>query len=159
MRNKVVVQIPCLNEEKTIGIVVKDIKKKLPSAKIIVYDNDSSDNSITVAKKSGAEIVIEKKRGKGNVVRRMFSDVIDANYFIMIDADNTYDVSQISEALKKMISEKFDMLVAKRIHTDSEAYRKGHVVGNFFLQNSLIFVLVIKFQIFFLVLEFFQKDL
>ena len=132
MRNKVVVQIPCLNEEKTIGIVVKDIKKKLPSAKIIVYDNDSSDNSITVAKKSGAEIVIEKKRGKGNVVRRMFSDVIDANYFIMIDADNTYDVSQISEALKKMISEKFDMLVAKRIHTDSEAYRKGHVVGNFF---------------------------
>ena len=64
MRNKVVVQIPCLNEEKTIGIVVKDIKKKLPSAKIIVYDNDSSDNSITVAKKSGAEIVIEKKKRK-----------------------------------------------------------------------------------------------
>ena len=139
MRNKVVVQIPCLNEEKTIGIVVKDIKKKLPSAKIIVYDNDSSDNSITVAKKSGAEIVIEKKRGKGNVVRRMFSDVIDANYFIMIDADNTYDVSQISEALKKMISEKFDMLVAKRIHTDSEAYRRGHIVGNFFFTKFVNF--------------------
>ena len=159
MKHKIVVQIPCLNEEKTIGIVVKDIKKKLPSAKVIVYDNDSSDNSINVAKKSGAEIVIEKERGKGNVVRRMFSDVIDANYFIMIDADNTYDVSQVSEALKKMINEKIDMLVAKRIHTDSEAYRRGHLAGNFFLRNLLIFVLVIKFQIFFQVLEFFQKDL
>ena len=132
MTKKIVVQIPCLNEEKTIGIVVKDIKKKLPSAKVIVYDNDSSDDSVSVAKKNGAEIVIEKRRGKGNVVRRMFSDLVDADYFIMIDADNTYDVSQISNALKRMKNENFDMLVAKRIHSDSDAYRRGHIAGNYF---------------------------
>ena len=139
MKNKIVVQIPCLNEEKTIGIVVKDIKKTLSSVKVIVYDNGSSDNSISAAKKSGAEIVIEKQRGKGNVVRRMFSDVIDADYFIMIDADNTYDVSSISKALKKMINEQFDMLVAKRIHIDSGAYRRGHLVGNYFFTKFVNF--------------------
>ena len=91
MINNVVVQIPCLNEESTIGDVVRGFKKKLPKAKVIVYDNNSTDNSVKLAKKNGAEVFLVSKKGKGNVVRRMFEENINANFFIMIDADNTYD--------------------------------------------------------------------
>ena len=131
MKSNIVVQIPCLNEESTIGNVVKEFKKKLPSAKIIVYDNNSEDNSINLAKKNGADIIVVKKRGKGNVVRRMFEDNINAKYFIMIDADNTYDITNIKKNLFIMENESFDMMVAKRVHSDSLAYRKGHVFGNY----------------------------
>ena len=131
MKSDIVVQIPCLNEESTIGNVVKEFKKKLPSAKIIVYDNNSEDNSINLAKKNGADIIVVKKRGKGNVVRRMFEDNINAKYFIMIDADDTYDITNIKKNLSIMKNESFDMMVAKRVHSDSLAYRKGHVFGNY----------------------------
>ena len=135
MSNNVVVQIPCLNEESTIGDVVRDFKQKLPRSKVIVYDNNSIDNSILLAKKNGAEVVVVNKKGKGNVVRRMFEDDLDYNYFIMIDADNTYDISNIKKNLKIMKNENFDMMVAKRIHSDSSAYRKGHVIGNYFFSK------------------------
>ena len=131
MKSNIVVQIPCLNEESTIGNVVKEFKKKLPSAKVIVYDNNSEDNSINLAKKNGADVIVVKKRGKGNVVRRMFEDNINAKYFIMIDADNTYDITNIKKNLFIMENESFDMMVAKRVHSDSLAYRKGHVFGNY----------------------------
>ena len=135
MSNNVVVQIPCLNEESTIGDVVRDFKQKLPRSRVIVYDNNSNDNSILLAKKNGAEVVVVNKKGKGNVVRRMFEDNLDYNYFVMIDADNTYDISNIKKNLNKMKNEKFDMMVAKRIHSDSSAYRKGHVIGNYFFSK------------------------
>ena len=135
MSNNVVVQIPCLNEESTIGDVVRDFKQKLPRSRVIVYDNNSIDNSILLAKKNGAEVVVVKKKGKGNVVRRMFEDNLDYNYFIMIDADNTYDISNIKKNLNIMKNENFDMMVAKRIHSDSSAYRKGHVIGNYFFSK------------------------
>ena len=135
MTNNVVVQIPCLNEESTIGDVVRGFKKKLPKAKVIVYDNNSTDNSVKLAKKNGAEVTLVNKKGKGNVVRRMFEENINANFFIMIDADNTYDITDIKNNLKKMKDENFDMMVAKRVHSDSSAYRTGHVFGNYFFQN------------------------
>ena len=135
MSNNVVVQIPCLNEESTIGDVVRDFKQKLPKSKVIVYDNNSIDNSILLAKKNGAEIVVVNKKGKGNVVRRMFEDNLDYKYFVMIDADNTYDISNIKKNLNIMKNENFDMMVAKRIHSDSSAYRKGHVIGNYFFSK------------------------
>ena len=135
MSNNVVVQIPCLNEESTIGDVVRDFKQKLPRSRVIVYDNNSNDNSILLAKKNGAEVVVVNKKGKGNVVRRMFEDDLDYNYFIMIDADNTYDISNIKKNLNIMKNENFDMMVAKRIHSDSSAYRKGHVIGNYFFSK------------------------
>ena len=135
MSNNVVVQIPCLNEESTIGDVVRDFKQKLPKSRIIVYDNNSIDNSIFIAKKNGAEIVVVNKKGKGNVVRRMFEDNLDYKYFVMIDADNTYDISNIKKNLNIMKNESFDMMVAKRIHSDSSAYRKGHVIGNYFFSK------------------------
>ena len=135
----VVIQIPCLNEETCIGSVIKKINKQLPKSKIIVYDNDSIDRSVSVSKKNGAEVRHVKKKGKGNVVRQMFSDEIEAKYFVMVDGDDTYDVSKIYEVLLVMDKYNYDMMVGKRIHKDSSAYRKGHVIGNRFFSNFVNF--------------------
>tara|TARA_Y100001935_G_scaffold141587_1_gene117005 strand:+ start:518 stop:1435 length:918 start_codon:yes stop_codon:yes gene_type:complete len=130
MKKKIVIQIPCLNEESTIGKVIKDLKKELSNPEIIVYDNFSTDNTVKEAKKFGAKVVLEKKKGKGNVVKRMFSDNLDANIYVMLDGDDTYDTSKIKESTETLFKEKYDMLVAKRIHSDPSAYRRGHVIGN-----------------------------
>ncbi|MAZ46324.1 MAG: glycosyltransferase [Rickettsiales bacterium] len=130
MNKKIIIQIPCLNEESTIGKVISDLKKVIPSAKIIVYDNNSTDKTIKEAKKHGVEVFLERKKGKGNVVKRMFSDTFDANIYIMLDGDNTYDTSKIKQSVDIFFKEKYDMLVAKRIHSDPSAYRRGHVLGN-----------------------------
>ena len=130
MKKKIVIQIPCLNEESTIGKVIKDLKKELSNPEIIVYDNSSTDNTAKEAKKFGAKVVLEKKKGKGNVVKRMFSDNLDANIYVMLDGDDTYDTSKIKESIETLSKEKYDMLVAKRIHSDPSAYRRGHVIGN-----------------------------
>ena len=141
MTDKIVVQIPCLNEESTIGDVITQLKKKIRNAEIIVYDNDSRDKSVEISKKHRVKVVTVMKRGKGNVVKRMFSDDLDANFFIMIDGDNTYDVHNISKLMKIMKNGNYDMLVAKRIHSDPLAYRRGHIVGNKFFSKfvNLIF--------------------
>ena len=130
MKDKIVVQIPCLNEESTIGDVITQFKNKIRNTEIIVYDNDSKDKSVEISKKHGVKVVTVMKRGKGNVVKRMFSEDLDAKFFIMIDGDNTYDVSDISKTIKMMRDGTYDMLVAKRIHFDPLAYRKGHIIGN-----------------------------
>ena len=130
MKKKIVIQIPCLNEGSTIGKVIKDLKKELSNPEIIVYDNFSTDNTVKEAKKFGAKVVLEKKKGKGNVVKRMFSDNLDANIYVMLDGDDTYDTSKIKESTETLFKEKYDMLVAKRIHSDPSAYRRGHVIGN-----------------------------
>ncbi len=129
---KVVVQIPCLNEEIGIGKVIKQIKKQNPNFRIIVYDNGSIDNSVDIVKKNKVELRHVKSKGKGNVVKQMFSDQINADYYIMVDGDNTYDITKINEMLKLMEKYNYDMVVGKRIHSDSLAYRKGHVFGNKF---------------------------
>ncbi len=134
-KKKIVVQIPCLNEEKGLPSVIQNLKTKIPSCRIIVYDNGSDDNSVQVAIKRGAEVRHIKKKGKGNVVRSMFSDQIEADYFIMIDGDNTYDVSKLNEMIDLMSKFKYDMIIGRRIHKDSMAYRKGHVMGNRFFSN------------------------
>ena len=130
MKKKIVIQIPCLNEESTIGKVIKDLKKELSNPEIIVYDNFSTDNTVKEAKKFGAKVVLEKKKGKGNVVKRMFSDNLNANIYVMLDGDDTYDTSKIKESIETLSKEKYDMLVAKRVHSDPSAYRRGHVIGN-----------------------------
>ncbi len=130
MKKKIVIQIPCLNEESTIGKVIKDLKKSLSNIEIIVYDNSSTDNTIKEAKKHGAKVILEKKKGKGNVVKKMFSDNLDANIYVMLDGDDTYDTSKIKQSIDTFHTEKYDMLVAKRVHSNPSAYRRGHVIGN-----------------------------
>jgi glycosyltransferase involved in cell wall biosynthesis len=135
MKKKIIVQIPCLNEEIAIANVIKKIKKQIPQAKIIVYDNNSTDNSVDIARKNKVEVRMVVKRGKGNVVRRMFSDQLDANYFIMIDGDDTYELFGLNKMLKLMDSHNYDMIIGKRIHSDTLAYRKGHILGNRFFSK------------------------
>ena len=125
----VAVLIPCLNEQKTIYSVIKEIKKKLPKAKIYLFDNNSIDESKKMAKKAGAITFDVTTQGKGFVVRRMFSDV-DADVYVMIDGDKTYDISNIQKMIDMLINNKLDMVVAKRISHDKKAYRFGHQIGN-----------------------------
>ena len=130
MKKKILVLIPCLNEEATIGLVIKNVRKNLPEAGIIVYDNNSSDETSNVAKMHKVKVRKVYERGKGNVVRKMFSDNHDHDYFVMIDGDNTYDLKNINKMLHHVEVEKFDMVIGKRVHINSKAYRRGHLIGN-----------------------------
>ena len=129
MNKKIVVLIPSLNEEKTVGSVIKEFKKILPLANIHVFDNNSYDKTKLIAKKLGVIVHNVKEKGKGNVVRRMFADV-EGEIYIMIDADNTYLINNINKMIKFFIEEQLDMLVAKRVSVEKKAYRFGHIFGN-----------------------------
>jgi len=130
MKKKILVLIPCLNEESTLGLVINNIKKHLPKADIIVYDNNSSDKTANIAKKNGVGVRKVYERGKGNVVRKMFSDNHEYDYYIMVDGDNTYDLRNINKMLDHVTNEKFDMVIGKRVHENPKAYRRGHLLGN-----------------------------
>lgn len=131
---KISILIPCLNEEKTIEKVILKLNKRLPGSQIYVFDNESSDNSVKIAKNAGALVFKVKNKGKGNVVRKMFSD-IESDIYVMIDADNTYDISNINKMIRYLEENNIDMLVAKRVSVDSKAYRTGHVLGNKIFSN------------------------
>lgn len=125
----VAVLIPCFNEESTIFGVVSDFKKVLPKATVYVYDNCSTDNTFVEAEKAGATVVKSRKRGKGNVVRKMFSD-INADMYIMVDGDNTYSAEDAVKMLDLIRDEQMDMVVAARNEISDKAYRAGHKWGN-----------------------------
>ncbi|WP_320171749.1 glycosyltransferase family 2 protein [Maridesulfovibrio sp.] len=127
---KTAVLIPCLNEEGAIPKVVRDFARQLPGAEIHVYDNGSTDRTVEVARAAGAEVFSEPRRGKGNVVRRMFADV-DADIYVLVDGDDTYDPSAATAMIEKLIAENLDMVVGIRDHeNDDQAYRAGHQTGN-----------------------------
>ncbi len=130
MKNRIAVLIPCYNEESTIEKVIKDFKQTLPEARIIVFDNNCTDKSIVIAKNNGAEVIREKRQGKGYVVSSMLSK-IEADYFVMVDGDDTYPAEKAIDLLKPIIDEEADMVVAQRL-TDYEemAYRPFHIFGN-----------------------------
>jgi glycosyltransferase involved in cell wall biosynthesis len=128
-RLDVVVLVPCYNEERTIANVVRDFRAALPYARIYVYDNNSRDATIAAAQAAGAIVRQERRQGKGNVVRRMFSD-IDADVYIMVDGDDTYDASIAPQMIQTLVEQNCAMVVGRRIHEQQEAYRPGHVLGN-----------------------------
>jgi glycosyltransferase involved in cell wall biosynthesis len=125
----IAILIPCYNEAGAIRQVVHDFKQALPNATIYVYDNMSTDNTFEIALESGAVVKQVSSRGKGNVVRRMFAD-IDADIYILVDGDDTYDALQANELIKTLYNQQLDMVIATRMHTDHLAYRAGHVWGN-----------------------------
>lgn len=129
---KIAVLIPCYNEEKSIAKVIADVKKYLPSAEVYVYDNNSTDRTAEIAKKSGAVVKYENHQGKGNVVRRMFSD-IDADVYVMTDGDETYDLSRCKDLINYLQDNNLDMVVGARKEVENDAYRIGHRSGNFIL--------------------------
>ncbi len=124
--------MPCYNEEVAIPKVVSDFRTALPSATVYVYDNRSSDRTSEVAAAAGAVVRRELRPGKGNVVRRMFQD-IEADIYIMVDGDDTYDASLAPKLVERLLADRLDMVVGKRIETHTDAYRGGHRLGNYVL--------------------------
>src|ERR687887_30220 len=126
---RVAVLVPCFNEEATIAKVVADFRATLPEAAIYVYDNNSADGTVDVARGAGALVGREMHQGKGNVVRRMFADV-DADIYVLVDGDATYDAPSVRAMIARLIDDRLDMVVAARIQRDAAAYRLGHRTGN-----------------------------
>ena len=137
MNRSIAILVPCYNEESTISKVVNDFEEALPQATIYVYDNASTDNTGKVAEKAGAIVYQEGVRGKGNVIRRMFSD-IEADIYIMVDGDDTYEAQKCIEMVDQLIKNNLDMVVGvrKTDNFDGE-YRRGHVFGNWMLTTSV----------------------
>ncbi len=128
-RQRLAVLVPCFNEETAIAQVVEDFRAALPQATIYVYDNNSTDGTVAVARAAGAVVRRETKQGKGNVVRRMFSD-IDADIYVLVDGDATYHAPSAPTMIALLLEDRLDMVVAARAHEDEAAYRPGHVTGN-----------------------------
>ncbi|MBZ9772040.1 glycosyltransferase [Mesorhizobium sp. CO1-1-8] len=127
--HKVAVLVPCYNEELTISDVVLSFKSHLPDSDVYVYDNNSSDETYNTSVRSGAIVRKEKNQGKGNVVRRMFSDV-EADIYILVDGDGTYDASVAQRLIDELCSGPYDMVNVARVPENSDAYRSGHEWGN-----------------------------
>jgi glycosyltransferase involved in cell wall biosynthesis len=125
----VAVLLPCYNEEKTIGEVVRRFRETLPAATIYVYDNNSSDLTALKARASGAIVVREPRQGKGNVVRRMFAD-IDADIYLMADGDGTYAPEDSPQLINTLLTERCDMVVGTRRGIVEDAGRAAHAFGN-----------------------------
>ena len=136
VKPRVAVLVPCFNEEAAVAKVVADFGKALPSAEIFVYDNNSSDRTVAVAREAGAEVRSERRQGKGHVVRRMFAD-IDADIYVLVDGDATYDAASAPRMIDALVSDHLDMVVGFRVDQAAAAYRPGHRTGNWMLTSFL----------------------
>ena len=126
---EIAVVLPCFNEEVTIGRTVADFRAALPGARVYAYDNNSTDATSARAAEAGAIVRREEDQGKGNVVRRMFSD-IEADVYVMADGDATYDAAAAPAMVRRLIALNLDMVNGARRHSDAAAYRRGHRFGN-----------------------------
>jgi hypothetical protein len=126
---KIAVLVPCYNEEQSVGKVIDDFRTALPTAAILVYDNNSTDNTARVARAAGAEVFHEARQGKGFVVRRMFADV-DADIYVLVDGDATYDAPSARRMIGQLLEKQLDMIVGARVDREEAAYRAGHRAGN-----------------------------
>lgn len=127
--SEVAVLIPCYNEEVAIPVVISDFQEALPCARIYVYDNNSTDGTREVASAAGAIVRREDMQGKGQVVRRMFAD-IDADIYVLVDGDATYNAADAPAMVKRLHDERLDMVVGMRVSEELAAYRRGHRFGN-----------------------------
>lgn len=136
----IAVVIPCYNEALTIAKLIRDFNDCLPQAQVYVFDNNSTDNTAEIASGAGATVRRVTMQGKGSVVRRMFAD-IEADAYIMVDGDGTYDTRAAPRLVEKLLAEGLDMVVGSRVSTEQAAYRFGHRFGNSMLTGflSLIF--------------------
>ena len=141
--DKIAVLIPCYNEAKTISKVVNDCQnavKNIPNSVIYVYDNNSTDDTVKLAKEAGAVVRHEYMQGKGNVIRRMFRE-IDAECYIMIDGDDTYPAEEIPKMAEYVLNQKYDMVVGDRLSSSyfEENKRPFHGIGNKLVRGSINF--------------------
>jgi len=130
--------IPCFNEALAIAQVVGEFRAALPEAEIHVFDNNSTDDTAAVARAAGANVTHVALRGKGNVARRMFADV-EADVYVMVDGDATYDVGEVRRLIALMVEGNLDMVVGSRVDdgADMQTYRRGHRFGNALLTGAV----------------------
>ena len=133
---RIAVLVPCYNEEAAVATVVADFRKALPTAAIFVYDNNSKDRTVEVARAAGAIVRSERRQGKGHVVRRMFADV-DADIYVLVDGDATYDAPSAPRMIDALVNDHLDMVVGFRVDQSVAAYRPGHRTGNWMLTSFL----------------------
>jgi len=127
---KIVILIPCINEEITIGKVINDFQDTIPEAKIIIFDNNSTDRTSAIARECGAEVIRESRPGKGHVVASMFRKV-DADYYVIVDGDDTYSAEHVWKLLEPVMKEQADMAVAVRLaEYAARSFQPLHVFGN-----------------------------
>jgi glycosyltransferase involved in cell wall biosynthesis len=130
---RVALLVPCYNEAVAIGAVVRSFRAALRDDVVVyVYDNNSSDGTVAMARAAGAVVRSESHKGKGNVVRRMFAD-IDADVFVLVDGDGTYDAAAAPVLVAKLLEENIDFVNGARVSTGVEAFPPGHRFGNWFL--------------------------
>ncbi|MFC0501022.1 glycosyltransferase [Asaia krungthepensis] len=134
---RIAVLIPCYNEEVTIGQVVQDMRLALPDAFIYVYDNNSTDRTMEIARTAGAITRRERLQGKGNVIRRMFAD-IEADFYVLIDGDGTYEAAAAPRMVRMALENGHDTVMGVRQHEEAAAYRPGHVLGNKVLTGLVV---------------------
>ena len=133
---RIAVLLPCYNEEQAIGVTIAAFQAALPDATIYVYDNNSRDRTVEVARTAGAIVRNEAQQGKGSVVRRMFADV-EADVYVMADGDATYDAAAAPMMIASLIDDNLDMVVGARETEVEQAYRRGHRLGNRVLTGIL----------------------
>jgi glycosyltransferase involved in cell wall biosynthesis len=135
----VAVCVPCYNEALTVAQVIADFRQHLPGAEVFVFDNNSKDGTADVARAHGATVFTVMHQGKGNVVRRAFADV-EADIYILVDGDATYEAAAAPAMVRKLREERLDMVVGCRQenqHDEGEKYRSGHRFGNLMLTGIL----------------------
>jgi len=122
--------LPCLNEELTLANVIRDFRREIPSVEVYVFDNNSTDRSVEIAIQEGATVIPVLMRGKGNVVRKMF-EVVEADIYLMVDSDDTYDAKGVHRLMEPLLRGEADMVVGSRLEDHSAtAFRKFHRFGN-----------------------------
>lgn len=141
----IAVLLPCYNEELTVEQCVRGFRESLPNATVYVYDNASTDRTAEVAEAAGAIVRKEPLPGKGNVVRRMFSD-IEADIYVMADGDGTYDARCAPSLIEHLLANRLDMIVGSRAANGAHAYRPGHAFGNRMLTGVVGFIFGNRFS-------------
>ena len=141
----IAVLVPCYNEAAAIAGVVRDFTAALPGATVYVYDNNSTDGTAELARRAGAVVRSEPRQGKGNVVCRMFAD-IEADIYVLVDGDGTYDASSAPQMIERLQKEQLDMVNGARIETNRAAYRPGHRFGNRLLTGMVATVFGDRFS-------------
>lgn len=144
MKPKIAILIPCYNEELTVGQVIQDFRQQLPEADVYVFDNNSSDRTVEVAKSAGAHVAHERRQGKGYVVQAMFRDV-EADIYVMVDGDNTYPANEVQKLIAPVMAGEADMTVGSRLAAQSQSEFKAlNRLGNRFFLNTINFIFKVK---------------
>ena len=140
VQQRIAVLIPCYDEEMTIGQVINDFKEHLPEGEIFVYDNNSRDKTVEIARAAGINVRFENRQGKGFVVQRMFRE-IDADVYIMIDGDSTYPVNEVRKLIAPVLANEADMVVGSRFAVTSESeVKKLNLFGNKVILRTINYI-------------------